>query len=397
MVREGTPKLVVASMHIMELEEHRQPAEAEGCLTVAVRIPVRIVVLLVVVPVRMVWDLLVLGARTLNRVLLRPIGRALAFVYDTVLAPVGRAVGRAVTFLAKALFYWPWLGLWRYVIVPVAIRLYRWVLAPLGRGLGWVYRALLVPVAWAVFVWPWTAMYRWVLTPLGHGLVWVYRTLLTPLGRGAGWLVWAVFVWPWTALYRWVLTPLGRGLAWVWARAVVPAVLAGWAALVWLLRVLFVVPAVCVYRWILVPVGRFLAVLGRETADAFKVAWRIAGYVSRAAGRALKWLVWNLLGRPLVWCYREVCTPVGHFVRDQVWRPAKRAAVMAGRAVRGAVASARDSVREARRAAWRALVGGPAEVRGGEPVPAPARNLGGTSTTVSGAAPGPGVSLHKRG
>ncbi|WP_338676658.1 hypothetical protein V1460_29595 [Streptomyces sp. SCSIO 30461] len=353
---------VVASMHIVELEKHRQPAEAGGCLTVAVRIPVRIVVLLVVVPVRMVWDLLVVCARTLHRVLMRPLGRVLAYVYETVLAPVGRAVGRAVTFLAKALFHWPWIALWRYVLVPAA--------------------------AW---------LHRWVLTPLGLGLVWVYGALLAPLGRGAGWLLWAVFVWPWTALYRWVLTPLGQGLAWLWARAVVPAAAAGWTALAWLLRVLIVVPVVCFHRWIVVPVGGFLAVLGRETLDALKAAWRIAGHVSRAAGRALKWLGWNLLGRPLVWCYREVCSPVGHFVRDQVWRPAKRVAVTAGQAVRGALASARDTVREARRAARRALVGGPTDVRGGRPVPVPARNLGGTSTTVSDVAPGPGVSLHKRG
>ncbi|MFD7614874.1 hypothetical protein ACFV6V_28775, partial [Streptomyces sp. NPDC059828] len=196
-------------MHTVELEKRAEPAEAEGCLTVAVRIPVRIVVLLVVVPVRMAWDLLVVCAKLLDRVLLRPLRRALAYVYATVLVPVGQAVGWVATLVAQALFHWPWVALWRYVIVPVAtygiamplLWLYRKVLTPLGHGLVWVYRVLVVPLGrgagwlvWAVFVWPWTALYRWVLTPLGHGLVWVYRVLVVPLGRGAGWLVWAVFV-----------------------------------------------------------------------------------------------------------------------------------------------------------------------------------------------------------
>lgn len=37
--------------------------EAEGRLAVAVRLPVRIVVLVLVVPVRLLWDVLVAGAR----------------------------------------------------------------------------------------------------------------------------------------------------------------------------------------------------------------------------------------------------------------------------------------------------------------------------------------------
>lgn len=46
----------------------------EGCLTTLVRIPVRIVVLGIVLPVRMVWDALVATARAADRVLLRPWG-----------------------------------------------------------------------------------------------------------------------------------------------------------------------------------------------------------------------------------------------------------------------------------------------------------------------------------
>ncbi|MFG3477660.1 hypothetical protein QRN89_11685 [Streptomyces chengbuensis] len=363
----------------MEPEKREQPAEPEGCPAVAIRIPVRIAVLVLVVPVRMLWDVLVVCGRALDRVVLLPLGRAFGWVYETLLAPVGRgiawlagAVATGAWWLCKALLYWPWLALGRYVVVPVATY------------------GVAVPLVW---------LYRTLLTPAGHGLAWLYARLLTPLGRGVGLLLRAVLVWPWIALYRWVLAPVGHGLAWLYANALAPAARGVWTAVVWLARVILVAPVVFLYRWILAPVGRLLAVVGREIADAVGMAWRAAGRLSRAVGRALRWAVWNLLGRPAAWIYRNVCTPVGHFARDRVWAPARRAAVEAGRAARGALASARDAVRRARRDAWRALVGGPGEPRPGRPASVRARNLGGTQhiPTVPGVAPGPEISLHKRG
>ncbi|MEU7277237.1 hypothetical protein AB0A69_00345 [Streptomyces sp. NPDC045431] len=337
----------------------------EGCLTTVIRIPVRIVVLLVVVPVRMVWDVLAVCGRLLERVLLRPLDRALGWVWDTLLAPVGRAVARLVR------------GLVHYGLVVPAVFVYRWVLAPVARGVAWLGSGLAGAVVWAV-----TTL---IVTPLA----WLFRTVLRPLGRGAGLVLWAVFVWPWTALYRWVLTPLyvhvltplGHGALWL-AKAVV--------------RALVVVPAVFLYRWVLRPVGRGLVAVGREIVAAAEVAWRVAGYVSRAVGRVLKWLAWNLLGRPAAWFYRGVCVPVGHAVRDHVWRPARKAAAEAGRAVKAALVSAGEVVRRARRDAWRALVGGASARQPLEPSPVPARTLGST-TTAPGAAPAPEISLRKRG
>ena len=64
----------------MDLEKpsaERPVPRAEGCLTVAIRLPVRIVVLVAVVPVRMVWDALVVGGRLVRDSVLRPVGRAL--------------------------------------------------------------------------------------------------------------------------------------------------------------------------------------------------------------------------------------------------------------------------------------------------------------------------------
>ncbi|GGU07605.1 hypothetical protein [Streptomyces lateritius] len=378
----------------MSMEKSQPRPEPEGCLTAFIRMPVRIVVLVIVVPVRMVWDVLVVCARAVDRAVLRPVGRSLAWLFrhvvavpltwlgTHVLAPLFRGVFTAVTWLAKALCVWPWVALWRYVVVPLvrygiaipAAWLYRTVFTPLGQGLAWIFtrtghglgrlltglwRYLLVPLAHYGFAVPAGWLHARVLTPLGRALTWLF----TGLGRVLGWLAKALFVWPWVALWRYLLVPLVRcgivvPLAWLWRRVLAP--------------------------------------VGREIVDALQVCWRIAGHISRAVGRAVKWLAWNLIGRPLAWFYKCVARPVGHWVRDSLWAPARSAAVQAGRVARAALASARATVRQARRDAWYALVGGARPTEPGEPVVASARTLGST-TSASGAAPAPEISPRRRG
>ncbi|WP_458244149.1 hypothetical protein [Streptomyces sp. MAI_2237] len=325
----------------MDLEKSPQRPERqapEGCLAVAIRLPVRIVVLVLVVPVRMVWDALVVAGR---------------FLTDTVLRPVGRAL----LWLGRALFVWPLIGLWRYVVVPV------------GKALGLLGKVLVViPLTW---------FYRSVLTPLGHALVWVYARVLTPVARGVWWLLAAVgtgvytglawlarylLVVPAGRLYAWVLTPLGhaiaacaRGLAWL-----VGTVATGiGVALYWIARVALVLPALALWRWVLVPVGRVLAVVAREVGDALGHAWRVAGRISLAVGRALAALFRLVFVEPVRWVYRTVLTPVGHAVRDVVLKPAAALARSVGRATREALAAARESVRQARADFRRMLFGEP--------------------------------------
>lgn len=330
----------------MDYDEHRSPAEyeaGEGCLTLLIRIPVRIVVLVVVLPVRMAWDALVVAARAAHRTLLRPLGRALVRLYEPVLVPVGHGLRWA----------------------------YRELLAPAGRGIRRaVGRMLLVLV-----VLPVTGLWRYVLVPLGHGaarlveylvvrpLRWLYREVLTPLGHGIGRL----------------LDKLVRGIA---------AIGTGlWTAAVWLVRTLLVAPLRWLHR-------RLLSPLGREIAAAFGIAWQVAGHISRAVGRAVAWLARHLVGVPVAWAYRTVCTPVGHFLRDQIWAPARRAAVETGRAARSALRAAGETVRQARRDAWRALVGGGREPEPREPGRPLARRLGATQqiSTVPSVAPEPEIS-----
>lgn len=300
----------------MELEKpaaRGQAAPAEGCLVTAVRLPVRIVALVVVVPVRLLWDALVALGRLLRDWVLRPAGRALLWV-------------------GRALFVWPWVALWRYVVVPV------------GRALGWLAYVLLVVPA-----------------------VWVYQYVLAPLGR-------VLLVVPAVWLYRYVLAPVGYGIG---------------VALYWTARVLLVLPALVLWRWVLAPAGRVLAVIGREVWDALKHAWRIAGYVSRAVGRFLGTLFRWILVEPVRWTYRTVLTPLGHVVRDLVWRPAAAAARAVGHATRQALAPVRDSVRRARADVRRLLLGGPRQPREhqrvahGEPGSPETRTLGSSTTALT--------------
>ncbi|MFF9796587.1 hypothetical protein ACF1G3_04110 [Streptomyces rochei] len=388
-------------------------ADGEGCLVVAVRLPVRIVALVLVLPVRMAWDALVVAGRFLRDTVLRPVGRALAW-------------------LGRALFVWPLVGLWRYVVVPVAkgvgwlgkvllvvpaVWVYRWVLTPVGRALAWccagvgavlaaLGRGLYAGLAWlgkVLLVVPAVWVYRWVLTPVGRALAWCCAgvgAVLTALGRGlyAGlaWLGNVLLVVPAVWVYRWVLTPIGHLLAWcgrglarcgrgvLWCLGKVVTGIG--AVLYWTLRILLVLPALAVWRWVLAPVGRALAVVGRELLDALGHAWRIAGHLSRAVGRALAALFRWTVAEPARWVYRSVLTPVGHAVRDTVLRPLAEAARAAGRAGRQALRSARLSVRQARADLRRTLFGEPERppsVDRREPSGAKARTLGSSTTALT--------------
>lgn len=389
-------------MRCMEYGKHQAPARYEGgdgCLTTLVRIPVRIVVLVLVLPVRMVWDALVAGARAADRIVLRPLGRALVWLSETLVAVPARwlyaqvltPLGRGLRWLAMAVFVWPWAALWRYAVVP-GVRygivapvtwLYAQVLTPLGHGLRWVGRALLLPAGRGI-----AAAVGWLLTVvLVMPVVLLWRYVLKPLGTAVAWLVGHLIVLPLVWTYRELLTPLGHGIAWlldVLVRGIEAGCRGWWAGVRWLVTVLLVIPVVWVWRRILTPVGR-------ETAAAFGMAWRVAGFVSRAVGRALAWLARHLVGAPVTWAYRTVCTPVGHVLRDAVFAPAGRAALAVGRTARQTLRTARETVRQARRDAWRALVGQEREPEPREPGSLSARTLGST-TIVPSAAPEPEIS-----
>jgi hypothetical protein len=350
----------------MDLEKQPAPQAPppEGCLTVAIRIPVRIVVLVLVVPVRIVWDAFVVVGR---------------FLRDSVLRPLWRA-----------LVVWPCVALWRYVVVPIAkavgwlgkvlvviplMWLYRYVLTPVGQGIAWLARGIVAGLVW---------VYARVLTPVGHGVVWLLKgvgAVLTLIGRGIAWvaqgivagLVWVYarmftpvghgIVWllkGFGAVLAWIFTPVGRAIVWcargiAWLASTVVTGIG--VALYWIARILLVLPVIALWRWVLAPIGRALAVVGREVWDALGHAWRIAGHISLAVGRFLGTLFRWVFVEPVRWVYRTVLTPVGHVIRDVVLRPVAEAARTVGRITRAALASARESVRQARADFRRMLFG----------------------------------------
>ncbi|MEG8275457.1 hypothetical protein [Streptomyces sp. AHA2] len=361
----------------------RVPEEPGGCLTVAVRIPVRIVVLVAVVPVRMLWDALAVAGRFLDDVLLRPLGRALLR-------------------LARTVFVWPFVGLWRYVAVPVGKALARLGHVLLVVPAVWLHRHLLAPLGHAAARAArgvWTALgrvYTRLLTPAGHALAWVVKGLgavLAALGVGlwatSAWLVRHLVVVPAVWLYTWVLAPVGRavarcgrGLVWL-VGTVVGAIATG---LYRITRILFVVPALALWRRVLAPAGHVLAVVGREVGDALGHAWRVAGYLSLAVGRFLATCFRWIFVEPVRWAYRSVLTPVGHAVRDTVLRPAAAAARAARRTARQALAAARDSARQARADLRRTLFGEPGRPRPvdrREPSGREPRTLGNSTTALT--------------
>ena len=350
----------------MDLEKQPAPQAPppEGCLTVAIRIPVRIVVLVLVVPVRIVWDAFVVVGR---------------FLRDSVLRPLWRA-----------LVVWPCVALWRYVVVPIAkavgwlgkvlvviplVWLYRYVLTPVGQGIAWLARGIVAGLVW---------VYARVLTPVGHGVVWLLKgigAVLTSIGRGIAWVVQGIvagLVWVYARMFTpvghgvvwllkgfgavlaWIFTPIGRAIVWcargiAWLASTVVTGIG--VALYWIARILLVLPVIALWRWVLAPVGRALALVGREVWDALGHAWRIAGHISLAVGRFLGTLFRWVFVEPVRWVYRTVLTPVGHMIRDVVLRPVAEAARSVGRITRAALASARESVRQARADFRRMLFG----------------------------------------
>ncbi|WP_026402727.1 hypothetical protein [Actinomadura rifamycini] len=179
-------------------------------------VPLRAVAFVIVLPFRLLYDLI------------RVIGKGLGWVLG---------------------------GIWN--------ALYRWVLAPVGRAVATTLHYLLVvPARW---------IYRALLTPLGHAIVavlkWIGWLLDLVLLKPLVWLLNVLVVIPAVWLWKYVLYPplvwigkgfraLGRGIAWMWNVLVVTPW--GYAArfLKWTWRVFVATPCSWLWRNVLSPVGR---------------------------------------------------------------------------------------------------------------------------------------------
>lgn len=290
-------------------------------------VPARVIALIVVVPFRLLYDLLTV---------------------------VGRGVAAC----------------WRVLIrVPaaIAVALYRWVLRPLGLVLWWPLRMLGLGIAAAA-----RRLYRYVLTPIGHVLDLVLLRPLRALGRGLawlggwigrgfawlfrgiGWLLAVLIVLPVSLLWRYLLLPPLLGLAWV-ARWIGRGLAAAWRAfaasvvwtwrqtgrcLGWLLRVFVVVPARALWRYVLAPIGAGIAGTWRLSARILSWLWRT---LVVAPFRVLVLI-------PLRWFGTTVLVPIGRGI-GAAWRVTVRDPL---RAVRRTL---REASRDARRTLRRTFLG----------------------------------------
>ncbi|MFC5750392.1 hypothetical protein [Actinomadura rugatobispora] len=306
-------------------------------------VPARVVAVVVVLPLRLVYDLVALLFRGLKRTP-RGVGRFLLAAYMALLHPVVRVIGQGAVALWSGLVW-----LWTYAVyIPL-----RWVavvvmlggLRLFGRGSGrlarWFYSIFVAPVVRLLaaigsvlgsgLAWLGSGVLRLLelvvarpLVALWAGLVWAAKGV----GAGLMFLLSVLVVVPAVALWRYVLRPPLLGLAWLGRTAgtgvaALAAIFAGalvWAwrmlgrLLYWVARILFVIPALFVYRYLLRPIGlagRFLWTNGvvapsRWVKDALLVP---VGRGSRA--------VWRVSVRdPARWARRSVLAPVRDAGRD---------------------------------------------------------------------------------
>ncbi|MET7402815.1 hypothetical protein ABZS66_55980 [Dactylosporangium sp. NPDC005572] len=199
--------------------------------------PIRAVAVVVVVPFKLAWDLLVLVGGWIWRYIGKPVGW---FLHYCILRPVAYAfyyvVWVPLHWLVVNVLWRPlaWLG--RHVLLPLLTALWHGLVAlkPVWVFLGRVLLEAARGVAWALRL-----LYRYVLTPLGKAL---YYALVVPL----------VFVW------QWVVVPVARAVAWAWNHSVV---------LLW--RYLVVIPIRWTWRTLVVPPAKWVhAAILHPTAEA---------------------------------------------------------------------------------------------------------------------------------
>ena len=198
--------------------------------------PLRAIALIVVVPVRFVWELIGSAARLAGAAL------SWAGVY-LVWLPLRwlalHLVWAPLRWLWRNLIVLPGRWMWQHVLRPplrLAGRALRWLLAHLVllpiafvvvtliyQPLRWLARALRPAASAVLHALRWTAgtlgtlVHRWVLRPAGwvlrvlaDALDWAWRHSAVPLGRGLAWL------------WRHTVVPVARGVAVVWAHTVTP-------------------------------------------------------------------------------------------------------------------------------------------------------------------------------
>ena len=228
-----------------------------GCLAIPL--------LIIVVPIRLLWEVLSALGRFVQAYVMRPIRWLL---YNGLVRPLW--------WVLRVLVLQP---LW-WVLRVLVLQPLWWVLRVLIlRPLWWVLRVfVLLPARW---IWqrilvPLGQMFlRYVLKPLWTALVWVLTMVLVPFVHLARWLVWGLVA-LWRAVLWPVLAAFGRLIAQTWR-------LAGLVLFHLLVR-----PVRFLWRALVMPVLRAIAYVWRVTVvRAARWARVHVWEPARAAGRSV--------------------------------------------------------------------------------------------------------------
>jgi hypothetical protein len=214
--------------------------EPAGCLTW----PARVIAIIIVVPLRLLWEAVAAVGRAVYRFVLRPLG---LLIYHVVVRPLNWLFTMLVViplrWLFRVLVVIPLSWVWRVFLTPVGRRLYAYVLVPIGRALRWVVAGLLLiiltPLVYGIdlLVRGIRALYRWArpaLAAIGGVIAdalayaWDVATVVVRfLGRVLFHTVVRPVRWVWRTAIRPVFVSAGLATAWTWRVAVASPV--AWA------------------------------------------------------------------------------------------------------------------------------------------------------------------------
>ncbi|HXA61041.1 MAG TPA: hypothetical protein VNW94_17920, partial [Streptosporangiaceae bacterium] len=125
-----------------DLAGTRQENDLPGCISW----PFRLIALVIVVPVRLLWEALAVIGRFLRRYLLAPLGRVITVL---ILRPGAWLITTLVViplrWLVVTFMIVPGAWIYRRVVAPAGRWLWRWVLRPICVAAGLL---ILTPVAW---------------------------------------------------------------------------------------------------------------------------------------------------------------------------------------------------------------------------------------------------------
>ncbi|NUP32589.1 MAG: hypothetical protein HOV66_00120 [Streptomycetaceae bacterium] len=227
----------------------------------------RIVAIVVLIPLRLLWE----GVKLVCRILLA----ALVLFWLRLMRPVGRFLHRWVLrplWIVLKDFLWGRLLqhlLWGLILTPIVAFVVDWILKPVRKAV-------------EEFLW------RRVLVPAGR---WLWRRALKPIAKVVLCVVvfvlnWCV-VWPLRLLWRWILHPLWRALK--------ATLRYGWRVATAIVRVTVVIPCRALYRTVLRPVLHALGVVWRYAVA--RPARRLNTRVLRPMNRFAADIWSGILGR----------------------------------------------------------------------------------------------------